>query len=112
MDQLFVTLMSELLHQTGLLDLTLGNLVMIIAGCVLLYLGIIKKYDIENALVLAINAGCDLLCVGNNINTGFEADRPFRLVDLIVKNVKNGRIPWGRIVQSHRRIEKLLKKLK
>ena len=41
MDQLFVTLMSELLHQTGLLDLTLGNLVMIIAGCVLLYLGII-----------------------------------------------------------------------
>ena len=74
--------------------------------------GIIKKYDIENALVLAINAGCDLLCVGNNINTGFEADRPFRLVDLIVKNVKNGRIPWGRIVQSHRRIEKLLKKLK
>lgn len=74
--------------------------------------GIIKKYDIENALVLAINAGCDLLCVGNNINTGFEADRPFRLVDLIVKNVKNGRIPWGRLVQSHRRIEKLLKKLK
>lgn len=74
--------------------------------------GIIKKYDIENALVLAINAGCDLLCVGNNINTGFEPDRPFRLVDLIVKNVKNGRIPWGRLVQSHRRIEKLYKKLK
>ncbi|MDO4971405.1 MAG: glycoside hydrolase family 3 N-terminal domain-containing protein [Bacteroidales bacterium] len=74
--------------------------------------GIIKKYDIENALVLAINAGCDLLCVGNNINTGFEADRPFRLVDLIVKNVKNGRIPWGRLVQSHKRIEKLYKKLR
>ena len=74
--------------------------------------GIIKKYDIENALVLAINAGCDILCVGNNINTGFEANRPFRLVELIVKNVKNGRIPWGRLVQSHKRIEKLYKKLK
>lgn len=73
--------------------------------------GIIKKYDIENALVLAINAGCDLLCVGNNINTGFEPDRPFRLVEMIVKNVKNGRIPWGRLVQSHKRIERLLKKL-
>ncbi len=73
--------------------------------------GIIKKYDIENALVLAINAGCDLLCVGNNINTGFEPDRPFRLVELIVKNVKNGRIPWGRLVQSHRRIEKLYRRL-
>ena len=45
MDQLFVTLMSELLHQTGLLDLTLGNLVMIIAGCGLSYLGSIKKYE-------------------------------------------------------------------
>ena len=73
---------------------------------------IINKYDIENALVLAINAGCDLLCVGNNINTGFEADRPFRLVDLIVKNVKNGRIPWARLLHRHKRIEKLYKKLK
>ena len=74
--------------------------------------GIIKKYNIENALVLAIDAGCDLLCVGNNINTGFEADRPFMLVDMIVKNVKNGRIPWQRLVESHNRIENLYKKLK
>ena len=56
MDQLFVTLMSELLHQTGLLDLTLGNLVMIIAGCVLLYLGIIKKY--EPFLLVGIGFSC------------------------------------------------------
>ncbi len=74
--------------------------------------GIIKQYNIENALILAINAGADLLCVGNNINTGFEADRPFRLVDIIVKAVKQGRIPYGRLYQSHQRIEKLLKKLK
>lgn len=56
MDQLFVTLMSELLHQTVLLDLTLGNLVMIIAGCVLLYLGIIKKY--EPFLLVGIGFSC------------------------------------------------------
>ena len=56
MDQLFVTLMSELLHQTGLLDLTLGNLVMITAGCVLLYLGIIKKY--EPFLLVGIGFSC------------------------------------------------------
>ena len=74
--------------------------------------GIIKHYSIENALVLAINAGADMLCVGNNINTGFEADRPFKLVDMIVKAVKQGRIPYGRIYQAHKRIEKLLKKIK
>ena len=48
--------MSELLHQTGLLDLTLGNLVMIVAGCVLLYLGIIKKY--EPFLLVGIGFSC------------------------------------------------------
>ena len=73
--------------------------------------GILKQYSIDQALVLAINAGADLLCVGNNINTGFEADRPFRLVDIIVKAVKQGRIPWGRLVQSHQRIERLYHRL-
>ncbi|MBO4814687.1 MAG: hypothetical protein J5523_07000 [Muribaculaceae bacterium] len=73
--------------------------------------GIINKYSIERALVLAINAGADLICVGNNINTGFEADRPFRLVDIIVAAVKRGEIPYARLLQSHERIERLLKKL-
>ncbi len=73
--------------------------------------GIIKQYSIERALVLAINAGADLICVGNNINTGFEADRPFRLVDIIVQAVKRGQIPYGRLVQSHKRIERLIKRL-
>ena len=73
--------------------------------------GIINKYSIERALVLAINAGADLICVGNNINTGFEADRPFRLVDIIVAAVKRGEIPYARLLQSHSRIERLLQKL-
>lgn len=74
--------------------------------------GIIKQFSIENALVLAINAGADLLCVGNNIATGFEADRPFKLVDIIVKAVKQGRIPVGRLQQSYNRIQQLKKKLR
>ena len=41
----FSTLMAELLNQTGLLDLWWGNIVMIIVGGILLYLGIIKKYE-------------------------------------------------------------------
>ncbi len=74
--------------------------------------GITSQFGIENALVLAINAGADIIMAGNNINTGFEADRPFMMVDMIVKAVKAGRIPWGRLKQSHERIERLLKKLK
>lgn len=56
MDQLFLTLMNDLLHQTGLLELTLGNLAMIVAGVVLLYLGIIKKY--EPFLLVGIGFSC------------------------------------------------------
>ncbi|MBR6282773.1 MAG: glycoside hydrolase family 3 protein [Muribaculaceae bacterium] len=68
---------------------------------------ILAHYSIEDALVLAINAGADLICVGNNINTGFEADRPFRLVDIIVKAVKDGRIAPERLAQASRRVQQL-----
>lgn len=43
METLFIPLLSELLHQTGLSDITPGNLVMIMTGLILLYLGIVKK---------------------------------------------------------------------
>ena len=73
--------------------------------------GIINQYSIERALVLAINAGADLICVGNNINTGFEPDRPFRLVDIIVTAVKRGEIPYARLLQSYNRLERLYNRL-
>jgi beta-N-acetylhexosaminidase len=73
-----------------------------------LYMQAIRnQYSIPTALELAINAGADLICVGNNISTGFEADRPFKLVDMIVNSVKEGRIPWERLQESHERIKKL-----
>ena len=72
---------------------------------------IIDKYSIENAIVLAINAGADMLCVGNNISTGYEPDRPFRLVGMIVAAVKDGRIPLERLLEAHERITRLQNKL-
>lgn len=48
--------MGQLLHQTGLLDITPGNIVMIITGMVLLYLGIVKKY--EPFLLVGIGFSC------------------------------------------------------
>lgn len=52
----FSTLMTELLKQTGLLNLWWGNVVMIIVGGILLYLGIIKKY--EPFLLVGIGLAC------------------------------------------------------
>ena len=66
-----------------------------------------NNYSIPTALELAINAGADLICAGNNISTGFEADRPFKLVDMIVNLVKEGRIPWERLKESYNRVHKL-----
>ena len=77
-----------------------------------LYMQAIRnQYSIPTALELAINAGADLICVGNNISTGFEADRPFKLVDMIVNSVKEGRIPWERLQESHDRVARLQEKL-
>ncbi len=52
----FSTLMTELLKQTGLLQLWWGNVVMIIVGAILLYLGIVKKY--EPFLLVGIGLAC------------------------------------------------------
>ena len=72
---------------------------------------ILDRYNVSTALELAINAGADLICVGNNIKTGFEADRPFLLVEMIVNSVKQGRIPWQRLQQSQQRRQRLLQQL-
>ena len=56
MDSLMSTLLTELFHQTGLSALSFGNLIMIAAGLVLLYLGIVKKY--EPFLLVGIGLSC------------------------------------------------------
>lgn len=49
-------LMSDLMQQTGLMQITWGNIVMIVVGGVLLYLGIVKKY--EPFLLVGIGLAC------------------------------------------------------
>lgn len=73
--------------------------------------GIIDNYSVENAIIMAINAGADMLCVGNNISTGFEPNRPQRLVELIVRAIKDGRISYSRIQESITRISRLQQRL-
>jgi len=73
--------------------------------------GILQQHSVPDAFALAINAGVDLLLVGNNISTGFEAERPFRLVDMIVNLVKSGKVSYARIHESSERIKQLKEKI-
>ena len=50
---------KQILLSTGLINLTLGNVVMIIIGLVLIYLAIAKKF--EPLLLLPIGIGCILV---------------------------------------------------
>ena len=73
--------------------------------------GIVDNYNIAEAIILTINAGADILVMGNNITTGFEPDRPFHVVDIIVDAVKAGKITPERLKQSYDRIRALKNKL-
>lgn len=91
---------------TGLLRQKLGYDGLIITDDLYMQ-GIIDNYSIEQALILAINAGVDMIIVGNNITTGFEPDRPARLVKIIVDAVEDGKIPVSRLIEANRRIDAL-----
>ena len=66
-------------------------------------------YGFEDSLVLAINAGCDLLIVSNN-GAAYDETLPYRALDAIYKAVKNGRIKLSSILISNERIKTLKKK--
>ena len=74
--------------------------------------GIVDNYAIEDAIVLAINAGADMLVMGNNITTGYEPERPFKVVQMIVDAVKAGKISPERLRDSYERIKTLKNRLK
>ncbi len=62
-----------------------------------------KHYPLKEAVTLAINAGVDMLLFGNQL----ESQDTNELIDLILKQVKNGAISLKRIEESNRRIELL-----
>lgn len=72
---------------------------------------IVDNYGFEDAIVRAINAGCDVLILSNN---GAEYDDSVarRARDIILQAVLDGRISESRINESYARIIKLKEKLK
>lgn len=70
---------------------------------------ITKNYGFKEAVILAINAGCDLLIIGNNASV-YDESAPYKAVDALFNAVKSGRISRDRIEEAYGRIIALNKR--
>lgn len=66
---------------------------------------IANNFGFEEALVQAINAGCDVLILSNNIKI-YDEQAPYKAVDAIFKAIQNKQISEERINESYNRIQK------
>jgi beta-N-acetylhexosaminidase len=62
-----------------------------------------KHYSLKQTVILAINAGVDMLLFGNQLSTQ-DIDE---LVEIIFQEIKNGTIPYNKILEANARIKKL-----
>lgn len=63
---------------------------------------ITNYYGVEKAMVLAINAGADMLIFGNQLTSNYRD--PKELIDIIEQKVRSGEISEQRIDDAYRRI--------
>jgi beta-N-acetylhexosaminidase len=61
-----------------------------------------SHYGLENSVPLAIEAGIDVLCFGNNLS--YNPDIALRAIDILERAVTAGRIPESRIDESCTRV--------
>lgn len=67
------------------------------------------NYTFEQALINALNAGNDLIIIGNNLN--YDKDVAKKFNDIIFNAVKDGKIPIERIDEAHAKIIKIKDRL-
>ncbi len=67
---------------------------------------IVDHYGYEEAVVRAVNAGCDMLIISNN-GTTYDEEDYYRAVDIIFDAVESGEIDKETIDDSYERIIKL-----
>ncbi len=75
-------------------------------------MGAISGYSLEDAVVSAINAGCDIIYAFNNIADGYDKDIAYEIRDIIFNAMKDGRIKESRIIEAYNRIINLKKQFK
>lgn len=69
-----------------------------------------QKYGLKNTLKLAINAGNDILLIGNQLDPR-KVKSPKKLVDTIRALIERGEVKEESIDKAYRRIQKLKQKL-
>ncbi|MDD4531531.1 MAG: glycoside hydrolase family 3 protein [Candidatus Pacebacteria bacterium] len=67
---------------------------------------IVDNYGLEEAIIKAVNAGCDMLILSNNGKT-YDEKAPYDAVDIIYKAVKRGEISEQQINDSYDKIQGL-----
>jgi beta-N-acetylhexosaminidase len=65
-------------------------------------------YGLEQSILLAITAGIDLLCFGNNMS--YDPDIAGKAADILERAVASGRLPESRINESCQRVLALKRK--
>ena len=103
-----VTLSSKVLQ--GMLRGKLGYQGVILSDDLLME-AIVKQFSLEEACVLAVQAGVDILLASNNSPEGDDPHLFHRIYETLVKAVEQGRISQGSIESSHARIMALKKRL-
>ena len=71
---------------------------------------ITEHFGFEDALVRAINAGCDLLILSNN-NQTYDENIAENAIQIIKKAIDDGKVSEQKINESYERIQKLKQKL-
>ncbi len=65
---------------------------------------IVKRYSLEEACVLAVEAGVDILLASNNSPEGNDPELFLRIYRALIQGVENGRISPARVETAHARI--------
>ena len=67
------------------------------------------NYELDEAIITAINAGIDVVIVSNNGPDGYDKDMAQKVRDIIFNAIKEGKIKEWRITESYNRILDLKK---
>lgn len=67
------------------------------------------NYGFQDSIVLAVNAGADIIYFFNNTSGGYDGDMAYKVRDAIFNAVKDGKIKEERITESYNRIINLKK---
>ena len=97
-DEFPVTLSPKILG--GLLRGRLGYRGVIISDDLLMG-AIVKQFSLEEACVLAVQAGVDILLASNNSPEGYDPELPWKMVDAVYRGIDQGRISARAIEETY-----------